>query len=192
VQPTVRFQRTEKLSGAVSTEEKKQYRKYREDLVKNQKRSEITNFALREGFIFELLTQVMNGLILSKDKEFDKESVRLKKSSFGTVNHLIFTLRQTIIGSAIPNKEEIKSIRSILGNEKVREALFKAFNEKHPHAHIQALRAPNLLARQSDIIQSLMKSDPKIFHSTLDNLFLHFTQFFPENMDIFLDDDFSK
>lgn len=192
MQPTVRFQRTEKLNGAVSIEEKRQYRKHREDLIKNQKRSEITDFALREGFIFELLTQVLNGLILSKDREFDKECTQLKKSSLGTVNHLIFILRQSIIGSAVPNKEEIKNIRSILVNERVREALFSAFNEKHPHARIQALRAPSLLVRQSDIIQSLMKNDSKIFHSTLDNLFLHFAQFFPENMDIFSDDNFPK
>ena len=175
--------RVEKLNGGLSFEQKVLYRKYRDGLVQNRTRFDIVEIAGKESFIFDVLTRVMRRFVHDGDQEFLTKFIPLREPFFEYITHVIFVLRQAIIGSVVPTNIEMNCIRAILSDERVKKYMVEALNEDDSHSRIQALRAPKLLTRQHPIIQQLIGKDSVLSDGALTSLFDSFSQYFPTNLE---------
>lgn len=179
--------RAEKLNRGLSTEQKELYRNYRKGLSKDEENFSIARLALSETFIFDTLSRVLKKIAQKALQEEDKEAlgkfIPPKEPVLRYIAHIIFVLRQTIIGSVVPTETEARYIRAILSDEQMKEYMIEALGEKDSHARIQALRAPKILAIQHPIIQSLVGDDISLSQGALTHLFGNFSQYFPTNME---------
>ncbi|EKD44476.1 MAG: hypothetical protein ACD_71C00124G0003 [uncultured bacterium (gcode 4)] len=180
--------RVEKLNGGISAEQKELYKNYRKGLSKDDENFSIARLALSETFVFDTLSRVLKKFAQKAMQENDQETLSRfippKEPILRYIAHIIFVLRQTIIGSVIPTETEVQYIRAILSDEQIKEHMVASLGEKDSHARVQALRAPKVRAIQHPLIQSLVGNDTALSEKSLGHLFGNFSQYFPENTEM--------
>ena len=180
--------RVEKLNGGMSAEQKELYRNYRKGLSKDDENFSIARLALSETFIFDTLSRVLKKIAQKALQEGDQEALSKfippEEPVLRYITHIVFVLRQTIVGSVVPTETEMRYIRAILSDEQIKEHMVASLGEKDSHARVQALRAPKVLAIQHPIIQSLIGKDAALSKNSLVHLFGNFSQYFPEDREI--------